>query len=310
MTARLVLCPGQGAQTVGMAQAWLEASEAARAVFDRAEAQLGDRLGSPIRRICSEGPETTLNRTDVCQPAIFVASIACWHGLLESWGMSEADAQVSATAGLSLGEYTALHMAGAISFEDALELVVLRGRAMQDAAEAIPSGMVALTGADESQAREVCDAARGSDVLVCANLNAPGQVVLSGGADACARAASAAQNMGLRATPLAVAGAFHSPLMQPAADRLRTALDRTTIVRPRCTVLANVSGEPHSNDPDEIRRRLVEQLTWPVRWSACCQWLAANAPDGQWHELAPGRTLSGLMRRISRDVKVTNHDQP
>lgn len=304
-----ILCPGQGAQSVTMGLAWRDASPAARRIFEQADAILDGTLPAPLSSLCFEGPEDTLNRTDASQPAIFACSVACWHGLLETWGMTPADPKLAGAAGLSLGEYTALHLTGAISFEDGLRLVALRGKAMQEAAEAQPSGMVALIGADEAKAKAVCDKARESDVLVCANFNAPGQVVISGSTPACERAAQIAQDEGLRAAPLPVAGAFHSPLMQSAADRLRAALETTQINAPRCPVLANVSAEPHSDDPAEIRRRLVEQLTWPVRWSACCEWMNTNI-QGEYHELAPGRTLAGLMRRIDRSHKVITHDVP
>lgn len=310
----IFLCPGQGAQAVGMGKAWHAASPEARVIFERADKALGSRLGAPLSEVCFTGPSERLNQTDVSQPAIYVTSVACWRGLLAQWGLGENDVLLSAAAGLSLGEYTALHLAGAISFEDGLELVTLRGRAMQDAAEAVPSGMVALIGADEAQAQTVCDAARGSDVLVAANFNAPGQVVLSGSKGACDRAATEAQKLGLRATVLAVAGAFHSPLMQPAATRLAAALAKTTIREPRCPVLSNVTGSPHRAESgitmsDGIRRRLVDQLTMPVRWEACCRWLGGNA-KGEFHETAPGKTLAGLMRRIDKALKVSTHDEP
>ena len=169
--------------------------------------------------------------------------------------------------------------------------------------------MVALTGADETQARELCEKAAQGGVLVPANFNAPGQIVLSGDADACARAADLAGESGLRATPLTVAGAFHSPHMQPAAERLSAALENTTLHTPRCVVMANVTGKPHENDPASIRSRLVEQLTQPVRWDLCGRWLSDNA-TGDFHELAPGKVLTGLMRRIERSIKPTPHDEP
>jgi [acyl-carrier-protein] S-malonyltransferase len=334
----VILCPGQGAQAVSMGKAWHAASPEARAVFAAADRRLGDRLGSPLSRICFEGPAERLNQTDVSQPAIYVTSVACWRALLAARGAGAdagvKEAGVIAAAGLSLGEYTALHIAGAFSFEDGLELVVLRGRAMQDAADAAPSGMVALIGADESQAQVVCDEARGDEVLVCANFNAPGQVVISGSKGACARAAQVAESKGLRASVLAVAGAFHSPLMASAADRLRDALAGTRIFPPRCTVISNVTALPHEAGTggtieDLIRARLVDQLTMPVRWSDGCSGLISRvgAPDGaatrggggagsggvagvEWHELAPGKTLSGLMKRIDRSVKVESHDEP
>ncbi len=300
----IILCPGQGAQRVGMGKAWFDASPAAAQTFAAADEILGDRLGAPLSRLCFEDPNETLNRTNVSQPAIFVTSVACRQAMLEG------DATIAThLAGLSLGEYTALHLAGVMSFEDALELVTLRGAAMQDAAEACEGSMVALTGADEAQARDLCERASEGGVLVPANFNAPGQIVLSGDADACARAAALAGESGLRATPLTVAGAFHSPHMAPAAERLSAALDNTTLHAPRCVVMANVTGEPHSDDPASIRTRLIEQLTQPVRWDLCGRWLADHAP-GDYLELAPGKVLTGLMRRIERTIKPTAHDEP
>ncbi len=325
MTAQLqdpfvIICPGQGAQSVSMGRAWFDASHEAKAVFQRADALIGDRLGPSLSDLCFHGPADRLNRTDISQPAIFVASIASWRGMLARLGTTEADAQLQATAGLSLGEYTALHVAGAISFEDALELVTLRGRAMQDAAEA-PSvtsggggGMVALVGADEAQAQAVCDSARGPDVLVCANFNAPGQVVLSGHKSACERAAAVAGDMGLKSAILPVAGAFHSSLMAPAAKRLEAALAKTSFKAPRCPVYSNVTAQPHAPTADasladSIRRSLVEQLTSPVRWSQSCAAMAKACP-GSYQELAPGKVLAGLMRRIDKSVKVISNDIP
>lgn len=302
-----------------MGKVWFEKSPEARAVFEKADAILGSRLGAPLTTICFQGPPERLNQTDVSQPAIYVASIACWKALLAGWQYGNGETPLLATAGLSLGEYSALTVAGAISFEEGLELVTLRGRAMQDAAEASPGGMVALIGADESQALDVCEKARGVDVLVCANFNAPGQIVLSGSKTACERAAGAAAELGLRATALPVAGAFHSPLMKPAADRLAAALASVTIHDPRCPVLSNVTAVPHAAGASgglaaTIRARLVEQLTMPVRWAQNCQWLATQftgqSPGAEFHELAPGKTLAGLMRRIDKNVKVTTHDEP
>ncbi len=305
----VILCPGQGAQTVGMGKAWAEQSPDARAVFEHADRVLGNRLGSRLSALCFEGPSERLNQTDVSQPAIFVASIASWKGLLAGWNFGNGEVPLAATAGLSLGEYTALVVAGVMDFDDGLELVTLRGRAMQDAAEANPGGMVALIGAEPAQAHEVCDAAREGGVLVCANFNAPGQIVLSGDKPACERAAAKAGAMGLRATVLQVAGAFHSPLMQPAADRLEAALALTTLRSGRCPVISNVTAEPHETDAGSIRRRLVEQLTSPVRWSESCSAIVGTV-RGDVHELAPGKTLAGLMRRIDKNTKVTTHDEP
>lgn len=313
----VLLCPGQGAQAIGMGNAWVEGSAASRAVFERADAVLGDRLGASLSSICfgtAEHAADRINRTDVSQPAIYAASMASWAGMCEKLGVNPQEAPLAATAGLSLGEYTALAIAGAMSFEDGLELVALRGRAMQDAAEASQGGMVALIGADEAQAAAVCEqaGARG-EVLVCANFNAPGQIVLSGHKAACDRAATVAAGLGLRATVLTVAGAFHSSLMAPAADRLAAALDKTVIREPRCPVMSNVSHLPHGADPAAIRAGLVGQLTRPVRWAECCSWLAGslgNVAGLEFHELAPGKTLAGLYRRIDKAIKVVTHDEP
>jgi [acyl-carrier-protein] S-malonyltransferase len=306
----VVICPGQGAQTIGMGRAWAEASAEARAVFDEADAILGDQLGSPISTLCFEGPEDTLNRTDVSQPALFVAGVASWRGLAAVMGFGEGEAPLAGAAGLSLGEYTALHIAGAMSFEDGLGLVTLRGKAMQDAATESPSGMVALIGVDEAGAQAVVEKAREDGVLVCANFNAPGQVVISGDAEACDRAETVAKDQKVRATRLAVAGAFHSPLMQPAAERLAEALASTSIDRPNCPVWSNVTAEPHNNDAGAIRAGLAQQLTSPVRWADCFAGLAAAFGDAEFQEVAPGKTLAGMARRIDKSVSVTSHDAP
>ena len=302
----VMLCPGQGAQHVGMGRAWNEQVPAAAEVFDRAEAILGDTLGSPLRSVCFDGPAEALNRTNISQPAIFVCSMACFAGLEATTGTIT----MHATAGLSLGEYTALCLAGVLSFEDALRLVTERGRLMQEAADASQGGMVALIGADEDQAEAVCARARQGEVLVCANFNAPGQIVLSGHDTACARAIAIAAEDGLRAAPLSVAGAFHSPLMQPAADGLTSALADTPVHTARYEVWSNVTGQPHNlEDAELLKQRLVEQLVRPVRWSESCLELAKRHMIG-YHELAPGSVLRGLMRRIDRTVKVMSHEEP
>lgn len=310
-TPLVILCPGQGAQAVGMGKVFAEKSQDAKAVFDHADRILGGALGASLSTLCFEGPADRLNKTDASQPAIFATSIACYAALKAQWNYGNGEAPIAAAAGLSLGEYTALTISGAMTFEDGLKLVALRGRAMQDAAEASQGGMVALIGADENQAQQICDKARGSDVLVCANFNAPGQIVLSGSKSACDRAGPIASEMGLRATPLVVAGAFHSPLMQPAAERLAKALSEVQIRAPRCPVYANVTAQPHASDPASIRDRLVEQLTSPVRWSQSCAAIASTlAGKAEFHELAPGRTLAGLYRRIDKNVKVIAHEEP
>ncbi|RNC80691.1 MAG: [acyl-carrier-protein] S-malonyltransferase [Phycisphaera sp.] len=306
----IIVCPGQGAQTVGMGKAWADLSPEARGVFDEADEILGDSLGSKLSTICFEGPTETLNRTDVSQPALYTCAVACWRGMSAQMGLAEGEAPIVAAAGLSLGEYSALHIAGSFSFADGLRLVALRGRAMQEAAEATASGMVALVGADEEQANKVCDEAREGGVLVCANFNAPGQVVLSGDAEACKRAEQVAGDQGIRAVALQVAGAFHSPIMQPAADALAKALSEVSIVPPRVPVWSNVTAGPHADNEGSIRAKLAEQLTSPVRWADSYGAMVEKYAGAQVHEMAPGKTLAGMAKRINRSVKVQSHDGP
>ena len=305
--AQHIICPGQGAQAIGMGRAWMETSPEAKAIFDRADALLGDRFGAPLSQICAEGPADTINRTDICQPAIYVCSVASWHGL--NGGVSPTPAS---TAGLSLGEYTALHLAGVFSFEDGLQLVAERGRLMQAAAEASDGSMLAVMGLEVAEAQALCDdtlQALGGGVLVPANLNAPGQIVLSGDTAACAKANELCGERGQRATPLSVAVAFHSAHMQSAADGLAATLAGADMQTPACAVWSNVTATVHDADVDTIRRRLVEQLTSPVRWAQqCAAMIEAGHTD--YTELAPSKVLRGLMRRINRDAKVTSHDEP
>jgi [acyl-carrier-protein] S-malonyltransferase len=297
-----------------MGKKWFEASPAARDVFQQADRVLGDRLGAPLSEICFNGPAERLNQTDVSQPAIYVCSIASYRGWLDR----ESQIEIASAAGLSLGEYTALHLGGAFEFLEGLELVARRGRLMQDAAVASRGGMVALIGADEAQAQQVCDRvapAHGNLILVCANINAPGQIVLSGHAESCQRAVEVASSMGLKASPLTVAGAFHSPLMQPAADAMAMALSTASVQMPNIPVWSNVTAQPHGDQAggvELLKQRLVEQIVRPVRWSETCLGLATALPDAEasYHELAPGSVLRGLMRRIDRNRKVISHEEP
>ncbi len=297
----IVLCPGQGAQHVGMGKAWASAHKVAADIYAQADAE----LGTAISDICFNGPEDRINRTDIAQAAIYTTSIACWR-TLESLGKV---GPISAAGGLSLGEYTALHLAGVFGFIDGLRLVWQRGRFMQEAAEASRSGMVALIGADESQAEAICTAQAQGQVLVAANFNCPGQIVISGHLEACDRALAAAEASGIRATKLAVAGAFHSPLMQPAADRMAAALEKVNFSPPGVVVMSNVTGKPHGADVGQIRRLLVEQITGAVRWESDCRHLLEHHP-GRYVEPAPGKTLMGLMRRIERKARVDNFAEP
>lgn len=302
---QIIICPGQGAQAVGMGKAWADASKAAADTFAEAD----EALGFSISELCFNGPQEELTATNNAQVAIYVTSVACYRGLKEQGKIG----RVVATAGLSLGEFTALHIAGAFDFENGLSLVKLRGEAMQEAAVATPSGMVALLRADEHAANDVCkkvlEQCGDDEVLVPANFNSPGQVVVSGSKAACDLVPAVAKEMGYPAKPLPVAGAFHSPLMQPAADRLSTALDKIEWDGALCPVLSNVTAVPHEGEIRSIKTRLVEQLTNPVRWSGSMEWATSNLV-GQFIEMAPGKTLGGLMRKISKETSVLNYDSP
>lgn len=273
-----------------------DSSPAAREIFERADRV----LGFPLSALCFSGPEERLNQTDISQPAIYVTSVASFHAARHA-GVFESSA-IQGYAGLSLGEYTALHLAGAFGFEEGLKLVAARGRYMQDAAVASPSGMVAILGADEQQVTQLCHDAAGGEVLVPANLNAPGQIVVSGSIAACHRALKVAEAGGYKATALKVAGAFHSPLMQPAADRMAGELERITFRSPAVSVYSNVTAQPHG-DPSSIKRLLVDQIVCPVQWERTMKALVA-IEGARFVELAPGRTLAGLAKRINRRLPI------
>jgi [acyl-carrier-protein] S-malonyltransferase len=291
-----ILCPGQGAQVVGMGKDFYDASSAAKVIFDRANQIVGFDLAS----ICFNGPEEKLNQTDIAQPAIYVTSIAAFEAA-NAVGKIELET-ITAYAGLSLGEYTALHFGGAFDFETGLRLVIARGRAMQDAAVATPSGMVAIMGADKASVAKLCDDSAMGEVLVPANFNAPGQVVVSGSTAACERFTKAAVGAGFKAIPLKVAGVFHSPLMQPGADRMSRELANANIQPPRKTVYSNVTALPHG-DVESIKRLLIDQIVKPVRWEQTMQSLVSHG-DARWVELAPGRVLTGLLKKINRRLPV------
>jgi len=258
-------------------------------------------LGFSLSRLCFEGPEEQLNKTDVAQLAIFVTSVAIFETLLE---LGKAKAPDYA-AGLSLGEYTALHLAGVFTFEDALKIVKARGQLMQAAAEAGPSTMLALIGADEPTANDICDMAREGDILVPANFNTPGQIVLSGAIAACERAAKAAETKGVRGMPLKVAGAFHSPLMQSAADQMAQVLAGVPFYPPKVPVISNVTAKPHDGG-DSIKQLLVQQIVAPVRWYQSIETLRAAGVD-KWIEVGPGRSLTGMMRKIDRKAAMETY---
>ncbi|TVR13555.1 MAG: [acyl-carrier-protein] S-malonyltransferase [Planctomycetota bacterium] len=289
--------PGQGAQVVGMGSSLAERFPSCRRILDQAD----DIMDMALSDIIANGPMEDLTRTDMSQPAILVVSWMAYTALTETFR----DLRFSAAAGLSLGEYTALLAADAIDFPDALRLVALRGRAMQEAAEAQPSGMVALIGADEAGANALCQAVAQGEVLQVANLNAPGQVVISGTQEACDRAVAAAREHGIRrAMPLPVAGAFHSPLMAPAADRLAAALAEVPFRDPQIPVYANVDAAPVTT-AEAIAPSLVQQLTMPVRWADSVQAMLVGGAT-TYIEMGPGKTLSGMIARTVQGVTCHN----
>jgi [acyl-carrier-protein] S-malonyltransferase len=293
-----ILCPGQGAQLVGMGKDFYESSPAAKEIFDTANAV----LGFDLKAACFAGPEEFLNQTDISQPAIYTTSIASYRTGVEL-GLID-PAIITAYAGLSLGEYTALHLAGVFSFEAGLKLVAARGKYMQEAAVATPSGMVAILGADESAINKICGDCALGEVLVPANFNAPGQIVISGSINACGRALKAAEAAGFKATALKVAGAFHSPLMQSGADKMKAELARADFSLPKTTVYSNVTAAVHG-DVASIKQRLVEQIVSPVKWEQTMKLLIAEGGDtARFVELAPNRHLAGLAKRINRRLPI------
>jgi [acyl-carrier-protein] S-malonyltransferase len=292
-----LLCPGQGAQHVGMGKDFHDAFGVARRIYEQAD----KALGFPLSALCFDGPEEHLNKTDVAQLAIFVTSVAIYETLLELGKTAVPDF----AAGLSLGEYTALHAAGVIGFEDALAVVKARGELMQAAADASPSTMVALLGADEPAANAICQEAGQGDILVPANFNTPGQIVLSGSIPACQRAATVAAAKGCKAIPLKVAGAFHSPFMQSAADQMAKVLDSVPFSPPKFPVISNVTAQPHA-DAQSIKDLLVRQVIAPVRWYQSIETLRGRGVTN-WLEVGPGRSLTGMMKKIDRKPAIENY---
>ena len=293
--APAIIFPGQGAQSVGMAGDWVEACPQAADLFARASAI----LGYDLLAVCRSGPADRLNTTAVSQPAILVTSLAALEVLRSREGHPLDAATV--TAGLSLGEYTALVFAGALDFDDAVRLVDVRGRAMQECAEQRPGAMLAVLGVDRDKLAVLCDECRGGDVLEIANVLCPGNIVASGSKAACARLDAAALAAGaMKCVPLEVAGAFHTVLMQPAVERLTAALAAAPLRTPRIPVVSNVDATPHT-DPAEIRGLLARQVVGVVEWNASMAYILSTGVRSVW-EVGPGRVLRGLMKRIDRSV--------
>ena len=299
-----VTFPGQGSQAVGMGAALIEASSAARAVFDEVDEALGEKLSSVIL----EGPEETLTLTANAQPALMAVSIAAMRALEEK-GFSLKDS-ASHVAGHSLGEYSALCAAGTFSIADTARLLRIRGNAMQAAVPVGEGAMAAIIGLEQSDVEAICADVSGEGSCQIANDNGGGQLVISGSKAAVEKAASMASEKGAkRALLLPVSAPFHSALMAPAADAMAEALGEVTMNAPCVPLVANVLAAPIS-DPDEIRVRLVEQVTGQVRWRESIEWMGANGVTNLM-EVGSGKVLSGLARRINRDlssVAVGNPD--
>ena len=305
MSNTAFLFPGQGAQKVGMGAELAATLPAAKTLFDCASAI----LGYDLLKLCTEGPAEKLNSTVYSQPALFVCSLAALEQLKQD--SPDVVQNCDITAGLSLGEYTALVFAGAIDFDAGLKLVQARGQAMQDAADAVSSSMVSILGMEREAIETLCDealelGARADEVLQIANMLCPGNIVVSGSSAACERVAPLAEAAGaMKVIPLAVAGAFHTSIMQPAVERLKTALAEVEIRSPRIPVVSNVDAQTHEN-PEEIRDLLVQQVVNPVLWEKSMRWLIDDFGVTQCYEIGPGRVLRGLLKRVARKLPCEN----
>lgn len=282
---------------MGMGRRLAESCPEARRLFEQAN----DLLRYDLAQLCFEGPAEELDSTVISQPAIFVASLAA----LETLRQDSPDVVLSCemTAGLSLGEYTALVFAGAMTFEDGLRLVQRRGEAMQEASDVTPSGMVSALLLDRDAVDRIVAKASEVGVIQIANYLCPGNTVLSGENAACERAVELIEEAGGKPVPLAVAGAFHTDLMKPADARLAEALAGVPINPPEIPVVSNVDAAVHT-DPDEIREILVRQVVSPVLWENCMQGMIDSGVD-QFYEIGPGQVLRGLLKRISRKIPCT-----
>jgi len=288
--------PGQGSQYVGMGRDLYDQFPEAKKYFDEADAI----LGFPLSGICFNGPEEELKQTKNTQPAIFLHSMALWNVLKPT--------DAAMVAGHSLGEYSALVAAGAMSFSDAIKLVRLRGELMQKAGEENPGTMAAVVGLEPNVVNEICRIASADGIVQPANFNSPGQIVISGSVPGVRKAMELAKERGAKLVKeLVVSGAFHSPLMQSAKDTLKEALDKTEIRDANIPVYANVTAKPVTR-ADEIRRLLFEQVTSAVRWE---ETIATMAADGamKFVEIGPGKVLQGLVKRIVAGAEVLGIDK-
>jgi len=291
------LFPGQGAQSVGMGRI-AETLPAAKALFVEAN----ELLGYDLLDLCLNGPAERLNATDVSQPAIFVSSLAALESLRSTDPAALDDCL--ATAGLSLGEYSALVFAGSLSFRDGLKVVQRRGQAMQEAAQVSPSGMVSILGPEASAVEDLVREAKSAGKIELANYLCPGNTVVSGSLAACEFIEKLVEAKGGRSTRLKVAGAFHTDFMRPADEKLAEVLQAVEIRKPKMPVWSNVDARPHT-DPAEIRDLLVRQVLSPVRWEETMRNLMAEGAE-RFYEIGPGRVLAGLLKRVNRKVDCRN----
>lgn len=284
---------GQGAQIPGMGKDFAEADDEVMGFFDKANAV----LGFDLKKICFEGPAEELTKSNICQPAIFVTSFAAYTALRKKKAID-----FDCAAGLSLGEWGALCAAGVLDFDSTLRVLEARGRFMQEACEATPSGMIAIVGATPDQLNQLCE----KTGCTVANINSAAQQVLSGSKDSIASAAAVAKELGIkRAIPLATAGGFHSPFMAPAREKLAPVLDGITFNAPKFPVLSNVTGKPHQADPGAIKAMMLEQVTGTTNWAADVE--AAKALGcTTFVEFGPGKVLSGLIKKIDAALVTAN----
>ncbi|WP_347273960.1 ACP S-malonyltransferase [Candidatus Kuenenia sp.] len=291
------LFPGQGTQLVGMGKDFYNEYKEAREIYNQAN----DALGFDLASLCFEGNQEELNKTSLSQPAILVTSIAILEVLKEISFFEKTTCD--AVAGLSLGEYTAHVSAGSVAFADAVKLVYKRGTYMQEACEKSSGGMASVIGLEDDKIEHICRELKPFGVICAANYNSPGQVVISGESNVLERAALLAKGRGARMViPLKVQGAFHSGLMTPASDKLYSELESTVISKPGIPVVANINAEYVSN-PEEIRTALIKQLNSPVKWYQSMQKLIQDG-FSQFYEIGPGKTLSGLMKKIDPAQQV------